>query len=78
MVDYRTAIDLKSNQLLARVKGCASRPNCRPTLDPVSALAVNCVGWMFENTVSFNASRNTLIMIGTVKGMSTFSKPNSP
>ena len=44
----RTAIDLESSQLLASVKGCASRPNCWPTLDPVSALAVNCVEWPSE------------------------------
>jgi len=52
MVDFRTAIDLKHSQLLASVKGYASRPNRRPTLDPVSALAEGLVEWLSEKCCS--------------------------
>ena len=52
MVAYQIAIDLKSSQLLASVKGCASRPKRRPTLDPVSALAESLVESQSEKRCS--------------------------
>ncbi len=52
MVDFQTAIDLKSSQLLASVNGYASRPNHRPTLDSVSALAEKPAEWLFERCCS--------------------------